>query len=91
MNGCSAESAAVQRQSMDLSGRSMRAVWHPCTQMQHLHRTPPLAITTGKGAWNTLYVMPPYVFDEADAYWMGRRVLKTLDSVLGEKGDAYAA
>jgi len=40
---------------------------------------------------NTLYVMPPFVFDEAQAEWLGERVRNTLDTVLGRKEVAYAA
>ncbi|MWL85943.1 adenosylmethionine--8-amino-7-oxononanoate transaminase [Cupriavidus sp. SW-Y-13] len=32
---------------------------------------------------NTLYVMPPYVFDAALANWLGEQLLATLQSVLG--------
>ncbi len=31
--------------------RSLRSVWHPCTQMQWLQQQPLLAIRSGKGAW----------------------------------------
>lgn len=31
--------------------RSRAAVWHPCTQMQSLEHTPPLAIVRGEGPW----------------------------------------
>ncbi|SCU73692.1 hypothetical protein CNECB9_1300001 [Cupriavidus necator] len=30
---------------------------------------------------NTLYVMPPYVFDAAQARWLGEQMLATLDDV----------
>ncbi|WP_236589477.1 adenosylmethionine--8-amino-7-oxononanoate transaminase [Ramlibacter aurantiacus] len=35
----------------DLASRSLRAVWHPCTQMQHHDEVPPLALASGQGAW----------------------------------------
>jgi adenosylmethionine-8-amino-7-oxononanoate aminotransferase len=35
----------------DWLGRSRAAVWHPCTQMKHLERMPPLAVARGEGAW----------------------------------------
>lgn len=35
----------------DLPSRTRAAVWHPCTQMQHLEAVPPLAIARGEGAW----------------------------------------
>jgi len=31
--------------------RTRSAVWHPCTQMQHLEQAPPLPIARGEGAW----------------------------------------
>ncbi len=31
--------------------RTQAAVWHPCTQMQHLRDLPPLPIARGEGAW----------------------------------------
>ena len=34
-----------------LVGRSLDAVWHPCTQMKHHESLPLIAITKGKGAW----------------------------------------
>lgn len=38
----------------------------------------------------TVYLMPPYVLDEALAHWLAERVMKTLDLVLGQAGDAHA-
>ncbi|MCA0176341.1 MAG: adenosylmethionine--8-amino-7-oxononanoate transaminase [Proteobacteria bacterium] len=35
----------------DLAHRSQTAIWHPCTQMAHLHRVPPLPIARGEGPW----------------------------------------
>ena len=35
----------------DLPTRTRSALWHPCTQMKHLERTPPLAIARGEGPW----------------------------------------
>ncbi|OZI38423.1 adenosylmethionine--8-amino-7-oxononanoate transaminase [Bordetella genomosp. 10] len=34
-----------------LAARSLRAVWHPCTQMKHHERIPLLPIARGQGAW----------------------------------------
>ncbi len=31
--------------------RSLKNVWHPCTQMQHHESLPPIAIKSGKGVW----------------------------------------
>lgn len=34
-----------------LAARSLRSVWHPCTQMKQHEAQPPLAITRGRGPW----------------------------------------
>ncbi|MCM3566186.1 adenosylmethionine--8-amino-7-oxononanoate transaminase [Hydrogenophaga intermedia] len=34
-----------------LAGRSLRAVWHPCTQMKHHEAQHPIAITRAQGPW----------------------------------------
>ena len=31
--------------------RSLRAVWHPCTQMKHHERLPLIPVARGQGAW----------------------------------------
>jgi adenosylmethionine-8-amino-7-oxononanoate aminotransferase len=35
----------------DWIARSLRAVWHPCTQMKHHERMPLVPIARGKGPW----------------------------------------
>ena len=35
----------------DLVARSLAAVWHPCTQMRHHERFPPVPLARGSGAW----------------------------------------
>ena len=37
--------------AQSLSQRSLRSVWHPCTQMKQHERLPPLAIARGQGVW----------------------------------------
>ncbi|MFN5811222.1 MAG: adenosylmethionine--8-amino-7-oxononanoate transaminase [Burkholderiales bacterium] len=37
--------------STDLVQRSLRSVWHPCTQMQHHESVPLVAVHHGSGAW----------------------------------------
>ncbi len=37
--------------SNTLAARSLRSVWHPCTQMQLHEEAPPLAITRAQGVW----------------------------------------
>ncbi|WP_256078703.1 adenosylmethionine--8-amino-7-oxononanoate transaminase [Massilia sp. YIM B04103] len=35
----------------DWVARSLRSVWHPCTQMQHHESTPLIPVSHGRGAW----------------------------------------
>ncbi|WP_345812632.1 adenosylmethionine--8-amino-7-oxononanoate transaminase [Paraburkholderia sp. PREW-6R] len=35
----------------DWIARSLRAVWHPCTQMKHHERVPLVPVARGQGAW----------------------------------------
>ncbi len=35
----------------DWVARSLKSVWHPCTQMQHHEAMPLIAVSHGKGAW----------------------------------------
>lgn len=35
----------------DWVARSLRSVWHPCTQMQHHETVPLVAVARGEGAW----------------------------------------
>ena len=37
--------------SIDWVERSLRSVWHPCTQMQHHQSVPLIPISHGRGAW----------------------------------------
>lgn len=37
--------------SSDWVARSLRSVWHPCTQMQHHETMPLVAVSHGRGAW----------------------------------------
>ncbi|MCA1327049.1 adenosylmethionine--8-amino-7-oxononanoate transaminase [Herbaspirillum sp. alder98] len=37
--------------SQELVSRSLRNVWHPCTQMRHHESVPPIAVASGNGAW----------------------------------------
>ena len=42
---------AIAAPETDLAARSLRAVWHPCTQMRQLEDAPPLAIVRAEGPW----------------------------------------
>lgn len=35
----------------ELVARSLRSVWHPCTQMQHHENVPLIPVSHGRGAW----------------------------------------
>jgi adenosylmethionine-8-amino-7-oxononanoate aminotransferase len=37
--------------TQDLVKRSLRSVWHPCTQMQHHETVPLIPVSHGRGAW----------------------------------------
>jgi adenosylmethionine-8-amino-7-oxononanoate aminotransferase len=37
--------------SADWVARSLRSVWHPCTQMQHHESVPLIPVSHGRGAW----------------------------------------
>jgi len=37
--------------NLDLIRRTLRAVWHPCTQMKQHERLPMVAVSHGSGAW----------------------------------------
>jgi adenosylmethionine-8-amino-7-oxononanoate aminotransferase len=39
------------RQTQDWVARSLKALWHPCTQMKHHERLPLIPVARGKGAW----------------------------------------
>ena len=39
--------------ALDIPARSLRAVWHPCTQMKRHEQAPPLEIVSGEGVWLT--------------------------------------
>ncbi|OWT70289.1 MULTISPECIES: adenosylmethionine--8-amino-7-oxononanoate transaminase [unclassified Achromobacter] len=41
----------MQPSTTDLMARSLRAVWHPCTQMKQHERVPLLPIVRAEGAW----------------------------------------
>ncbi len=38
-------------QQTDWVARSLKNVWHPCTQMQHHETIPLIALSHGRGAW----------------------------------------
>jgi len=38
-------------QSQKWIERSLKSVWHPCTQMKHHEQFPLVALSHGKGVW----------------------------------------
>ena len=53
----------------DWQDRSRSALWHPCTQMKHLERTPPLPIARGEGVWLIDYDGRRYL-DAISSWWV---------------------
>ena len=53
----------------DWPQRSLRAVWHPCTQMARAEKVPPLAIASGAGPWLYDYDGRRY-FDANSSWWV---------------------
>ncbi|MCU0933868.1 MAG: adenosylmethionine--8-amino-7-oxononanoate transaminase [Thiobacillaceae bacterium] len=49
--------------------RSRAALWHPCTQMKHLERVPPLPITRGEGPWLVDFDGRRYL-DAISSWWV---------------------
>jgi adenosylmethionine-8-amino-7-oxononanoate aminotransferase len=53
----------------DLISRSIRAVWHPCSQMKHYETFPLVPIAHGKGAWLYDYDDNKYL-DAVSSWWV---------------------
>jgi adenosylmethionine-8-amino-7-oxononanoate aminotransferase len=53
----------------DWIARSRAALWHPCTQMKHLERDPPLAVARGEGPWLFDYAGRRYL-DAISSWWV---------------------
>ncbi|HEY2977492.1 MAG TPA: aminotransferase class III-fold pyridoxal phosphate-dependent enzyme, partial [Burkholderiaceae bacterium] len=49
--------------------RSLRHVWHPCTQMQRATQVPPLPIARGDGPWLEDFEGRRY-FDATSSWWV---------------------
>lgn len=52
-----------------LAQRSLKSVWHPCTQMQRAATVPPLAIVRGSGPWLYDDAGQRY-FDTSSSWWV---------------------
>lgn len=53
----------------DLLRRSLAAIWHPCSQMQHYEAHPPVAIGRGEGAW-LIDVSGRRYLDAISSWWV---------------------
>lgn len=53
----------------DWVARSLRAVWHPCTQMKHHERMPLVALARGQGAWLFDHAGHRYL-DAISSWWV---------------------
>jgi adenosylmethionine-8-amino-7-oxononanoate aminotransferase len=58
-----------QTTSSDWIARSLRSVWHPCTQMQHHEEVPLIAVSHGKGPWLYDYDGKRYL-DGISSWWV---------------------
>jgi len=55
--------------SNDWVARSLRSVWHPCTQMQHHETVPLIPVSHGKGAW-LVDVQGREYLDAISSWWV---------------------
>lgn len=56
-------------QNQDLLKRSLKAVWHPCTQMKAHEKLPLLPIASGDGVWLTDFEGKRYL-DGVSSWWV---------------------
>jgi adenosylmethionine-8-amino-7-oxononanoate aminotransferase len=52
-----------------IPARSVRAVWHPCTQMKRHEATPPLEIVRGEGVW-LIDAQGRRILDAISSWWV---------------------
>jgi adenosylmethionine-8-amino-7-oxononanoate aminotransferase len=55
--------------SQDWVARSLRSVWHPCTQMQHHETVPLIPVSHGRGAWLVDHEGKRYL-DAISSWWV---------------------
>ncbi|GJI97488.1 adenosylmethionine--8-amino-7-oxononanoate aminotransferase BioA [Duganella caerulea] len=58
-----------QNKQSDWVARSLRSVWHPCTQMQHHETVPLIPVKSGKGAWLVDHEGRRYL-DAISSWWV---------------------
>jgi adenosylmethionine-8-amino-7-oxononanoate aminotransferase len=61
--------ASTSSSNADWQQRSLRHVWHPCTQMQRAQAVPPLPIARGQGPWLFDHEGGRY-FDATSSWWV---------------------
>lgn len=59
----------IRRGNAEWQRRSLRNVWHPCTQMQRAAALPPLPIARGHGPWLEDHEGQRY-FDTSSSWWV---------------------
>ncbi|WP_306392407.1 adenosylmethionine--8-amino-7-oxononanoate transaminase [Telluria beijingensis] len=59
----------TQSTSSEWIARSLRSVWHPCTQMQHHEEVPLIAVSHGQGPWLVDYDGKRYL-DGISSWWV---------------------
>ncbi len=69
MAGGATELTSDLNSSSDWVARSLRSVWHPCTQMQHHETVPLIPVSHGKGAWLYDVQGKPYL-DAISSWWV---------------------
>lgn len=61
--------SAARSRNADWQRRSLKHVWHPCTQMQRAAVVPPLPIARGQGPWLFDHEGARY-FDATSSWWV---------------------
>jgi len=61
--------AEISHVASDWVARSLRSVWHPCTQMQHHESVPLIPVSHGKGAW-LVDVQGQAYLDAISSWWV---------------------
>lgn len=80
----------------DLLSRSLRAVWHPCTQMKHHEQMPLVPIARGDGVWLYDFEGKAYL-DAISSWWVNLfghanpRINAALNDQLGSLGHVILA
>ncbi len=63
------ERMTISTSANDWVARSLRSVWHPCTQMQHHETVPLIPVSHGRGAW-LVDVQGREYLDAISSWWV---------------------